>query len=495
MQTVSFRIFSSLILLVAIAGCLAINAQAKSDLSFNSCELSTLDGRGLLSASCANWNQPINPDDAESTQIDLFVVKVNSVSPNPNPDPLLIINGGPGGSSVDLLIDLAGANVLKRILNKRDIIVMDQRGTGRSSSLACPALADNQIQITNTDLKLLTKECLAQLSHDPRYFSTAYAVQDIENLRITLGKSRLNVYGVSYGTRVAVEYARQFEESTRTLILDGVVPPTIALGPDVAIKSQDALNLVFQQCRESVECDQAFPNLEKSFWNVIRRLEKKPVVTEFRDPRSGESIEIQIEKEHLALVIRMSLYNPELRSLLPFLIHEASSKNDFSRVAASATQLLDQLGQSISNGMHNAVACTEDVPFYDKQQRLARDSKDTYMGSDFHESLMEICSEWPVGSTNESMKKIFTSKTPSLILSGQYDPVTPPSYAEQLAANLENRLHIVGEGQGHGLISRGCIPKVISDFLEDPILENLKTECVKHLKPVPFFVNAYGPSP
>ena len=273
------------------------------------------------------------------------------------------------------------------------------------------------------------------------------------------------------------------------------MPPTIAVGPDVAIKSQDALNLVFQQCRESVECDQAFPNLEKSFWNVIRRLEKTPVVTEFRDPRSGESIEIQIEKEHLALVIRMSLYNPELRSLLPFLIHEASSKNDFSRVAASATQLLDQLGQSISNGMHNAVACTEDVPFYDKQQRLARDSKDTYMGRDFHESIMEICSEWPVGSTNQSMKKIFTSKTPSLILSGQYDPVTPPSYAEQLAANLENTLHIVGEGQGHGMISRGCIPKVISDFLEDPILENLKTEWVKHLKPVPFFVNAYGPSP
>ena len=171
MQTVSFRIFSSLILLVAIAGCLAINAQAKSDLSFNSCELSTLDGRGLLSASCANWKQPINPDDAESTQIDLFVVKVNSVSPNPNPDPLLIINGGPGGSSVDLLIDLAGANVLKRILNKRDVIVMDQRGTGRSSSLACPALADNQIQITNTDLKLLTKECLAQLSYCLLYTS------------------------------------------------------------------------------------------------------------------------------------------------------------------------------------------------------------------------------------------------------------------------------------------------------------------------------------
>ena len=188
-------------------------------------------------------------------------------------------------------------------------------------------------------------------------------------------------------------------------------------------------------------------------------------------------------------------WDPELRSLLPFLIYETSLKNDFSRIAATATQLLDQLDQSISNGMQNAIACAEDVPFYDKKQRLIKNSEDTYMGGDFHQTLMEICSDWPVGQTNESMKQVFTSKTPSLILSGQYDPVTPPSYGEQLASNLENRLHIIGEGQGHGLISRGCIPKIISDFLEDPNLENLRTSCVKHLKPVPFFVNAYGPSP
>ena len=495
MPIVSFRLISSLIFLVALPSYLTVSAQPEGELNFNSCELSTLDGRGMLSALCADWKQPISPSDTESTQIDLFVVKVSSASPNPNPDPLLIINGGPGGSSVDLLIDLAAANVFRRILNKRDLIVMDQRGTGRSSSLACPALADNQIQITDTDIKLLTKECLGQLNHDPRYFSTTYAVQDIENLRVALGKDRLNVYGVSYGSRVAVEYARQFETSTRTLILDGVVPPTIALGPDVAIKSQEALDLVFKQCSESVPCNNAFPKLDEKFWDLMTRLEKHPVNTKFRDPRSGDPTEVEVEKEHLALVVRMSLYNPELRSLLPYLIYQTSLKNDFSRIAATATQLLDQLGQSISNGMHNAVACAEDVPFYDEQQRLIKDSEETYMGSDFHQSLIEICSEWPVGPTNESMKKVFTSKTPSLILSGQYDPVTPPSYGEQLASNLENNLHIIGEGQGHGLISRGCIPKIISDFLEDPNLENLRTSCVQHLKPVPFFVNAYGPSP
>ncbi len=497
MSNVSFRFLSALIFLVGLPSYLTVSAQPEGELNFYSCELSTLDGRGMLSALCADWKQPIDPGNAESKQLDLFVVKVSSVSPNPNPDPLLIINGGPGGSSIDLLIDLAGAKVLRRILNKRDVIVMDQRGTGRSSSLACPALAEIQIQTkdTNTDIKLLTKECLGQLDYDPRYFSTTYAVRDIESLRIALGKDRLNVYGVSYGSRVAVEYARQFEKSIRTLILDGVVPPNIALGTGVAIKSQEALNLVFKQCSESVACNKAFPNLDEKFWNLMKRLEKYPVNTTFRDPRSGDPMEIEVEKEHFALVIRMYLYDPELRSLLPFLIYETSIKNDFSRIAATATQLLDQLGQSISNGMHNAIACAEDVPFYDKKQRLIKNSEDTYMGGDFHQTLMEICSDWPVGQTNESMKQVFTSKKPSLILSGQYDPVTPPSYGEQLASNLENRLHIIGKGQGHGLISRGCIPKIISDFLEDPNLENLKTECVKHLRPTPFFVNAYGPSP
>ena len=143
---------------------------------------------------------------------------------------------------------------------------------------------------------MLAKKCLGQLNYDPRYFATAYAVQDIENLRIVLGKDQLNVYGVSYGSRVAVEYARQFEEPTRTLILDGVVPPSIALGPNVAIKSQEALNLVFKQCGESIACNSAFPNLEEKFWDLLTRLEKHPVNTKLRDPRSGDPIEVEVEK-------------------------------------------------------------------------------------------------------------------------------------------------------------------------------------------------------
>ena len=132
MPIVFFRFILCLVFTLAFPSYLTVNAQAKPELNFNSCELSTLDGRGMLSALCADWKQPINPSDADSTQIDLFVVKVTSPSPDPNPDPLLIINGGPGGSSVDLLIDLAGANILKGILTKRDVIVMDQRGTGLS---------------------------------------------------------------------------------------------------------------------------------------------------------------------------------------------------------------------------------------------------------------------------------------------------------------------------------------------------------------------------
>ena len=130
MPIVSFRFILCLVFSLAFPSYLTVNAKVKAELNFNSCELSTTDGRGMLSALCADWKQPIDPGNAESKQLDLFVVKVSSVSPNPNPDPLLIINGGPGGSSIDLLIDLAGAKVFRRILNKRDVIVMDQRGTG-----------------------------------------------------------------------------------------------------------------------------------------------------------------------------------------------------------------------------------------------------------------------------------------------------------------------------------------------------------------------------
>ena len=469
---------------------------AEYPLTFSPCELSTMDGRGSIDADCASWSQPLNPENTKSRTLELFVAKLKSTSPNPLTDPLLIINGGPGGSSIDLLVELAGLNLFRKILNKRDIIALDQRGTGRSSPLHCDELVDNQLQIENKDVKLLTKKCLAELDFDPKYFSTAAAIKDIEALKAQQGYSALNMYGVSYGTRVAVEYARLSPNSVRSLILDGVVPPTMALGPDVAINSQRALDKVFAQCEAAPPCKKAFPDLQNQFKQLTKTLKQKPILTEIRNPKSGEITELKLEYEHLALVVRMSLYNPEMRSLLPLLIHRAAFANDFAGIAANASQLLNQVTQSISNGMHNAVVCTEDVPFSLAEEGLIFDSKSTYMGDEFYQGLIDICSVWPEGVSNKNIKQPFFSTIPSLILSGEFDPVTPPAYGALLAKTLKNSTHLIGKGQGHGLITRGCIPEIISDFILNPEqIEKLDTECIKHIQPVPFFVNSFGPEP
>ena len=468
---------------------------AEYPLTFSPCELSTTDGKGSLDADCANWSQPLNSENPKSQTLELFVAKLKSTSPNPLTDPLLIINGGPGGSSIDLFVDLASLDLFRKILNKRDVLVLDQRGTGRSSPLQCDELADNQLQIQNKDVKLLTKKCIAELSFDPRYFSTSAAIKDIEALRTQLGYNAMNVYGVSYGTRVAVEYARLFPRSVRSLILDGVVPPTLALGPDVAVNSQHALDKVFQQCKEDQACKRAFPDLQDQFKQLTRTLKKTPILTEIRNPKSGKIIELKLEYEHLVLVVRMSLYNPEMRSLLPLLIHRAAVENDFDGIAANASQLLEQVTQSISNGMHNAVVCTEDVPFYRDEDELILASKSAYMGDEFYQGLIDICSVWPEGVSNENIKQPFITAIPSLILSGEFDPVTPPAYGELLAETLDNAIHVIGKGQGHGLITRGCVPEIISDFVLNPQPQRLDIDCIKHLQPVPFFVNSFGPAP
>lgn len=468
---------------------------SEQPLEFNNCELATLDGRGSLSAQCSNWQQPLNAHKPNDKLIDLFIVKLQSLSPAPQNDPLVIINGGPGGSSVDLLIDLASLNIFKLIRNGRDIIVLDQRGTGRSSPLSCPQLSENQIVTTDQDTLLLAEECLSELNFDPRYFSTSAAIIDIDSLRRAIGYQSINIYGVSYGTRVAVQYAREFPQATRSLIVDGVVPPTLALGPDVPVNSQTALDQVFEECAQSRHCSLAFPKLEKNFKNLSATLKTRPSMIIVNDPLTGKPSEMDFSYEHLVLAVRMSLYNPELRSLLPLLIYQGATEKNLTGIASTALQLIGQLQNTISNAMHNSVVCTEDLPFTTSLKETIEASQSTYIGAEFFQTLKEICSVWPPGVISQNLKEPFKSAIPTLILSGELDPVTPPSYGELLASGLENSLHIIAKGQGHGIITRGCIPKLISDFIDNPDVLQLDTSCTKDLSGVPFFVNSMGPSP
>ena len=473
--------------------CLPIARVAADGLNFAPCSLAGSGGNGNLSAECATWIQPLDRAEPSGPTIALEVARLRSSALDPAADALTIINGGPGGSSIDLLVDLG---VIARMFTReRDVIVIDQRGTGRSSPLACEALSEATNNAQTTDTAALAELCLELLPHDPRFFTTTAGVEDIEALRQALGYERLSVYGVSYGTRVAMQYMRMYPDSVRAAVLDGVVPPTAVLGDQVALHSQDALDAVFARCAAEPYCAERFPDLHAEFDAVSERLKTATVALEIAHPLSGEVTELDMGYEHFAAWIRFALYAPEATALIPLIVHQAYADENYVPVAANALRLMDQITGAINYGMHNAVVCTEDRPFFDdtsgNEERLA----ETYLGTDFFTALKDMCSVWPVGLMDADMKSPLTSDVPTLVLSGEFDPITPPAWGEAILPGLSQSTHLVAPGQGHGVVARGCVPRVILEFIETPDVSAVDESCVEHLGPYPFFRDRMGPPP
>ncbi len=212
-----------------------------------------------VSAQCGTVSVPENPSEPQGRHIDLFVARIPSLNAAPLPDPLVLISGGPGQGTSDMYLGIRGA--FDHVRRDRDIIILDQRGTGRSNSLECD-LDDNGIETADPEvLPELMARCLMDLDGDPRFYTTSVAVTDLERVREALELDTWNLYGVSYGTRVALHYLRRFPQRARAVILDGVVPPEVALGPGIAANAQQAIELAFARCAQEPDCSARFPEL------------------------------------------------------------------------------------------------------------------------------------------------------------------------------------------------------------------------------------------
>ena len=477
----------------------AVAAGSSAALSpFEDCQLRSLEGTSQRNAECARLTVALDQGQPGGPQLELFVARIASLSGNAANDPLVLINGGPGGSSVDLYLQLAPA--FAGVLEHRDVLLLDQRGTGRSQALQCAVdMTSMEAEQSVADIRAQAEACLNALTTDPRFFTTSVAVRDLELLRTSAGYDALNLYGVSYGTRVALHYLRRYPEQVRSLTLDGVVPPDVVLGPNVAVNAQAALDQVFARCRGSRHCRGAFPDLEAEFAALARRLRSAPPRVAIAHPVTGTLDELQLQYGYLALVTRLMSYAPETTALLPLTIHQAA-QGDFRAVAGQALSLLDQLSNSLSYGMHNSVVCSEDAPRFAEVDRTldAAQLSATYLGEQQYDALKAICRVWPRGPVDPGFGEPLQSDAPVLLLSGEFDPITPPAYAERVAAGLSNSHHIVAPGQGHGVIGRGCLPRVLHRFLVDADIEEARTtanDCVGRQAALPFFVNSMGPVP
>ena len=466
-----------------------------SDLGFSECTIGS--GATALIAQCTTIEVPLDASsnaDSEGASLDLAIARIPARRQSERQDAFTLIAGGPGQSAIETFPSVSFA--FRHIMQNHDVILIDQRGTGSSAKLVCEESSDSMglsFEVDDAQTSAQSKECLDALDYDPTWFTTSMAVHDLERVRETLGVSQWNMYGISYGTRVALQYLRRYPEAVRTLTLDAVVPPDISLGPEIAQLSQRALDLIFKRCTEDEGCNEAFGNLSDATMDLLESLEASPRNISFEDVASGKLSSMEFTRQHLAVTIRLMSYSAQTAAILPSMLHDAIVNDNFAPLARQAKLQTKSLGNTLATGMHHAVICTEDAPFVDKDS--AGNDADTYLGEGVIQSLMASCEQWPAGRIDDDFKDPVVSDVPTLILSGEADPITPPSYGDSVAEHLTHSRHIVNAHQGHMQAPFGCMPVLLAQFISTGSVDNLNVECLTRLRATPFFVDANGPLP
>ncbi len=484
---------TSAVSLVALALLVTAMPARATTLELSECRISAGPGFPGIKARCGTMARPENPEDPASEEITLRVAVVAALNLEPATDPVVPLAGGPGQGSVQFYA--LYANAFEPLRRNRDILLVDQRGTGESSPMECPVDVDVVAgEYSTEETVAYMEDCLSGLPHDARYFTTSVAVTDLDAVREALGYTALNLYGISYGTRVAQHYARRYPDTTRTVVLDGVVPPQLALGPEIATESQKAIDRVITRCTADAACDERFPDLDASFSRLVARLRNDAVLVDVPHPNTGRREEMRFGTGEFAGAVRLLAYHPNSIALLPLMIHEAASGN-FEPLASQYRLTVIGLMEALSLGMHNSVMCTEDVPFYDNTTIDYEALAATYMGTLQLDALQAICSIWPAGPLDPGFRTPLETDIPVLLLSGDADPITPPRYADLAAVGLSNARHLVGKDQGHGQIPVGCTSRLVASFVDSADPGSLEADCLERSFVMPFFLDFAGPEP
>lgn len=467
-------------------------AAPRAGLAFEECRIGDRIAGPRVPAECAVLHLPENrAADGSVREIPLHVARLPARGGESDLPPLLFIAGGPGQSALESFPAIAGA--FEDVRRKRDIILIDQRGTGRSRPLACPQLeqsAELPADFNPEHARRAAAECAASLDADLRFYTTLDAVEDIEAVRARLGHESLAVYGISYGTRVAQEYLRRYPERVDAVILDGVTVPGEALGPEIARDAQRALALMFDRCAESRACSERFPDIARRFEALQARLGSRTFDIGLRDPFTGERTEMEISWPRVAALLRMYSYAPETVSLLPLLIAQAEA-GDWETFGANVLILERESQTLLYTGMHNSVVCSEDAPLFP----AAAVDEPAYLGTLTVDFIRAVCDAWPSRAMPPDFHQPVSSDVPVLLLSGEADPVTPPENADAVADHFFNSRHLVAPGQGHGIAWRGCVPLLMARFLADQDPQGLDTTCLEKLSGSAFFIDRNGPTP
>jgi len=424
-------------------------------------------------------------------RIALHIAVVPALNRRSTRAPLFVLAGGPGQSAEGFYVAQSAA--FSRISREHDIVLVDQRGTGQSSALVCDYPEDWQEPADPMPiLRQATQGCLSKYGDRVRFYTTSIAVQDLDAVRVALGYEQIDLYGASYGTRVAQLYMRRFPKRTHAAILDGVTYPEQIIGPDAPRDGQRALQLIVARCKAMADCAAAYPALQQELDALLDQFGTQRVGITLEDPNDGSPKQIDFTRSILAAALRFLSYSATQASLLPALIHQAAH-GGLAPLAAQTVMSTRQVSEQLAAGMQYSVLCTEDAPFIAGTDRTAL--RQTYQGTDQIDAMLEICKLWPRGPMDADLHSPLHSDVPTLLLSGEADPVTPPADAERAARYFAAKRLLVLGGEGHGQLNVSCVPRLMAAFLNSADPEGLDTACLRNHSVEPFFVSMAGPSP
>lgn len=486
-RPLSIKVHQLIILIIVplLVACTIGPEQAADGPELEACQL-----EGILDARCGMITVPEDRDNPAGNSIDIHFAVVPAESSLPAPDPVFMLAGGPGQAATEaypfivMLFDALHQN--------RDIVLVDQRGTGQSNPLQCPALYEMAMESSEEEVTDALQECREELEQqaDLDEYTTDVAMQDLDDVRQALGYEQINLIGVSYGSRAALMYMRMFPENVRSVVLDAVVSPELVLQLQAPADGQRALELLFERCQQDEACRETFPDFSQQFAEVRQQLEGGREVT-FQHPLSGAWEETTLNDEEWMQGIFNLLYSPDLVSLLPLTVEQIAETGDYGPLVAQIMALTADLRSY--QGMFYAVTCSEDAPFIDMEEAEALQSESSFPL--MAELFVTNCEGWPTAEVPEGLREPLNSDIPTLLLSGEADPITPPRYAEQVAEGLTNSEMITLPDYGHGILSVGCVPAVVTAFIEAGTPEGLDTSCTEEITPPPFFVSPAGPRP
>lgn len=454
---------------------------AASALSLQPCNLPGVSGP----ARCGTYEVFEDRAAKSGRKIKLHIIVLSALDKTPTPDPVFVFHGGPGGAATDLVQD-AARSYLKSVREHRDIVFVDQRGTGQSNPLNCD-VGDDPADLQTFFGELLPPElvraCRQKLEAiaDLKLYTTPIAMDDLDDVRAALGYNKINLAGSSYGTIAAQVYIRQHPEHVRAAVLVGVATPAIKQPLLFAPAAQHALDLLFEDCAADSFCHSTYPNLKEEFRQELARFDKGPLEVELVNPSTQQKQRVLLARGSFVERIRLLLYSTSTARFAPFVIHRFY-ENDYSAFETAA--IATNPGGAVSRGMYFTVTCSEGVPFISDQE-MANETRNTFVGDYRVRVHREACKQWPRGAIPDSYIDPIKSTAPVLMISGEADGSTPPWYGEAAIKYLPNGRQVKIRYYGHQITSQ-CVWNIIRAFLEKGTTTGLDTSCTAGIKRPPF---------